>query len=223
MATSLKNIRLIIGVTAFLIVCFNAWHFWGFIVYTVGKAILGLLSLRDRETMKLLITLILFVAASAPAQQSVSQLARSHASALESYLSKNKNLTFRQEHNLSDEYLKDVRKWMGRNFKPNYAVGDFNRDRFKDFAVLLYREGEPEKNEGITSEEHATDYPLRLVVFNGSKSGFRVAYTKDLYGPPAAFIAFDKQLYYAVFESDADTFILAPAGRGYIMEFEKPR
>ena len=173
--------------------------------------------------MKLVITLILFLTVPASAQQSVSQLAPSHVSTLERYLSKNKNLTFRQEHNLSDEYLKDVRKWMGKNFQPNYAVGDFNRDRWKDFAVLLYREGEPEPNEGITSEEHAVDHPLRLVVFNGSKRGFRVAYAKDLYGPPAAFIAFDKQLYYAVFESDADTFILAPAGRGYIMEFEKPR
>jgi hypothetical protein len=42
-------------------------------------------------------------------------------------------------------------------------------------------------------------------------------------GPNAAFIAFDKRLYYGVFESDADTFILAADGKGYVIEFEKPR
>ncbi|CAN5271350.1 hypothetical protein BH20ACI2_BH20ACI2_16360 [soil metagenome] len=157
-------------------------------------------------------------------QKSVSDLATNHAAALESYLSANKTLTFRQDHNLSDEYLNSVHEWFGKRFKPNYAVGDFNRDKIGDFALLLYREGKSEPS-GASGEnnEHTPDYPHRLVVFNGSKRGFRVAYTTDLMGPHAAFIRFDKKLYYGIFETDSDTFILAPAGRGYIMEFEKPR
>lgn len=159
-------------------------------------------------------------------QKSVLDLKPSHAVALERYLSSNKGLTFRQEYNLDDDYMKDVRKWMGRNFKPNYAVGDFNRDRIQDFAVLLYRPGKPEyigaEGEGDPVTEHNPDYPLRLVVFNGQKNGFRIAFSEDLMGPHAAFIRFEKQLYYAVFESDADTFLLAPAGKSYIVEFEKP-
>jgi hypothetical protein len=174
-----------------------------------------------RTVLVLLILASCFVGAKA--QTSVSDLAPAHAAALEQYMSVNKDLTFRQTHNLSDEYLKLVREWMGKRFQPNYAVGDFNRDKRTDFAVLLYRKGEPVANDGIESEEHKSDYPLRLVVFNGLRSGFKVAYTTDLMGPPAAFIAFDKKLYYGVFESDADTFLLSPAGRGYIMEFEKPR
>ena len=156
-------------------------------------------------------------------QKSVSQLAANHAAELEKYLSANKTLTFRQEHNLSDEYLKSVNEWFGKGFKPNYAVGDFNRDKIGDFAVLLYREGKSEPSSASgENNEHTPDYPLRLVVFNGTKRGFRVAYTTDLMGPHAAFIRFDKKLYYGIFETDSDTFILAPAGLGYIMEFEKP-
>lgn len=160
-------------------------------------------------------------------QKSVSELKPAHATALESYLRTNDGLLFRQEHNVNDEYLRSVRKWMGKNFQPNYAVGDFNRDGIKDFAVLLYRPGKPEYNgpegEGDPVTEHNPDYPLRLVVFNGKKAGFRVAFSTDVMGPHAAFIRFEKGLYYGVFESDADTFILAPAGKGYIVEFEKPR
>lgn len=170
---------------------------------------------------KLIPVFILISAIAAQGQKSVSNLAPTHATALERYMSANKGLIFRQEINLSDQYLKDVHKWMGKRFMPNYAVGDFNHDRIADFAVLLYRDGEPIVNEGIKSEEHSKDYPLRLVVFNGTGKGFRVAYTQDLSGPPAAFISFEKKLHYGIFETDSDDFFLAPAGRGYIMEFPK--
>ena len=175
--------------------------------------------------MKVLTILATFwLASMAFGQKSVSELAPGHAAALENYLSANKTLTFRQEHNLSDEYLKSVHEWFGKRFKPNYAVGDFNRDKITDFAVLVYREGKSEPS-GASGEnnEHTPDYPLRLVVFNGAKKGYSVAYTTDLMGPHAAFIRFDKKLYYGIFETDSDNFMLTPAGRGYVMEFEKPR
>jgi alpha-ketoglutarate-dependent taurine dioxygenase len=116
------------------------------------------------------------------AQKSASELLPAHSAELERYLTANKNLAFRQGYNLDDEYLKSVHEWFGKSFKPNYAVGDFNRNRIKDFAVLLYREGKCEPNEGITSEEHKEDYPLRLVVFNGIAKGFRVAIYEGLDG-----------------------------------------
>ncbi len=167
-----------------------------------------------------MITLILILSPAAFAQRSVSDLSVAHAASLERYMSENRNLTFRQEQNLSDDYLKSMRETFGKTFKPNYAVADFNRDKIKDFAILLNRKGRPVPNMGITSKEHAIDYPLRLVVFNGTKGGFRVAYSKDLQGPPAAFIAFKRNLYYGIYETDSDTFMLAPSARGYIM---KPR
>ncbi len=166
------------------------------------------------QAMKHTFLLILFLVTVGHAQKSVSDLAPEHAAALESYMSANKNLKFRPQSNLSDDYLKFVHESMGKGFKPNYAVGDFNRDKISDFAVLLYREGKPVPT-GASGGEHTPDHPIRLVVFNGTKSGFRVAFTQDLMGPHAAFIAFDKKLYYSVFETDSDTFKLSPAGRGY--------
>jgi len=168
-----------------------------------------------------MIALIFVLSPVGRAQRSVSELSATHAASLERYMSENKNLKFRHEQNLDNDYLQSMRETFGKNFKPNYAVADFNRDKIKDFAVLLYREGKAVPNRGITSKEHATDYPLRLVVFNGTKGGFRVAYSKDLQGPDAAFIAFStRKLYYGIYETDSDTFILAPSRRGYTMKFE---
>lgn len=160
--------------------------------------------------------LLLAVGSEVFAQRSISDLAPAHARALERYLSANKIVSFRSDDNVSNEYLKTMSEGMGKGFKPSYAVGDFNRDKQTDFAVLLYREGKAVVNEGVGSEEHRTDRPMRLVVFNGSRAGLRVAYTTDLMGPDAAFITFDKKLYYGVFETDSDTFVLSPAGRGYV-------
>jgi hypothetical protein len=169
--------------------------------------------------MRIILLLVVFSSVVA-AQRSVSDLSPAHAAALERYMSANKGLTFRSENNLGGDYLKVMRETFGKNFKPNYAVADFNRDKIKDFAVLLYRAGKPVRIKGITGEEHAVEHPLRIVVFNGAGNGFRVAYSKDLAGPAAAFIKFDKKLGYGVFETD-DTFMLRPAGRGYAVEFAR--
>ena len=166
------------------------------------------------------ILLLVFLSSMVVAQRSVTDLAPTHAAELKRYLSANKDLTFRLEDNLSDDYLKSMRETFGKSFTPNYSAGDFNRDKVKDFAVLVYRAGAPNPNEGITSGEHAVDHPLKLVVFNGTRAGFRVAFTKDLEGPPASFIMFDKKLYYGIFETDSDTFSLVPTRRGYAIQFE---
>ncbi len=190
--------------------------------------------------MKFVATFISFLSLASSslvvAQRTIDDLLPSHAAALQNYLSKNGDRYFRQEHILEDTYLNTVRtKWgFGKKYKPNYVVADLNRDGLVDFAILLIREGKEEwsadieLNERIRNE-HNPDYPLTLLVFNRMKGGrFRVAFSKDLMGPNAAFINVStergkKKLYYGVFETDSDTFSLAPAGRGYIIEFEKPR
>ena len=166
--------------------------------------------------------LILLLAVPVLGQRSVGDLSPAHAAALEEYIAAQKGITFRQEYDFSDEDRKWLQESFGKGFKPGYAVGDFNKDKIADFAVLLYRAGKSEPS-GATGEQHTPDYPLRLVVFNGGSSGFRVAHVEDLMGPHAAFVHFDKTLYYGIFESDADTFFLVPKGKGYIAQYEDPR
>ncbi len=155
-------------------------------------------------------------------QASVRDLSPAHAAELGTFLSKNKQNTFRAESVVNDEYLRYMRESLGKSFKPNYVVADLNGDRVVDFAVLLNRAGKPTNQfpGGNASKEHFPDYPLTLVVFNGMKGGrFRVAFTRNLDGPKAAFISLTpgrkKRLYYGIFETDSDIFTLVPTGRGY--------
>ena len=179
--------------------------------------------------------LIVFGATHLAGQTSVSDLKPSHAAALKGYLSEHQDRSFRQETILSEDYLKSFRneEGFGKSFKPNYSAADFNGDGSEDFAVLLNREGKEEWPEELeegqrTHSEHFPDHPLTLLVFNGIKGGkFRLAFSKDLMGPNAAFINLEtrrrkKVLYYGIFESDADTFSLSPAGRGYAISSERP-
>ena len=155
------------------------------------------------------------------AQSSIEELPKGHAIAVADYLAANKDVRFRPHHRFSADYLKFITEEFGKGFKLSYAVGDFNGDKVEDFAMLFLRDGEPEAS-GATSEEHSTDYPLRLVVFNGEPGGkFRVAFTYDLMGPHAAHIRFaDKRLHYGVFETD-DTFYLVPEGNSYRPEVDE--
>ncbi len=154
-------------------------------------------------------------------QATIRDLRPTHAAALETYLSKNKQNSFRSENIVDRDYVKYMRETYGKNFRPNYVAADLNGDRVVDFAVLLQRTGKPtgEAPDENASSDHFPDYPLTLVVFNGVKGGrFRVAFSENLDGPKAAFInvttARRKRLYYGVFETD-NTFSLVPAGRGY--------
>jgi len=169
-----------------------------------------------------LVCILPFGLASVFGQASIRDLDPSHAAALETFLSKNKQNSFRGESVVDDEYLKYMRESFGKKFRPNYVSADFNGDRVIDFAVLLQRAGKPTNQtpSESASKEHFPDYPLTLVVFNAMKGGkFRVAFTQNLAGPKAAFInlttARRKRLYYGIFETDSDTFQLVPAGRGY--------
>ena len=170
-----------------------------------------------------ILCVLLVASGSVFGQASVRDLSPSHATELETYLSKNKQNTFRSENIVDDDYLKYMRESLGAKLTPNYVVGDFNGDRIKDFAVLLNRDGTPTNlpTSANASKEHFPDHPLTLVVFNGVKGGkFRVAFTQNLDGPKAAFISMTtarkKRLYYGVFETDSDIFSLVPSGNGYV-------
>jgi hypothetical protein len=167
-----------------------------------------------RKRSLLVGVLLLLFTSSHLAQRSIADLRPAHAAALERYLSANTALAFRSENVLDDDYLRSVREWMGAKFRPNYAAADFNRDKIGDFAVLLKRNGKC-VDSGATSPQHKRDCPLRLVIFNGRGAGFRVAFARDLMGPAASFIKYDKGLHFGVFETD-NTFMLSPTRRGYV-------
>lgn len=185
--------------------------------------------------MRYLLTTLFFFAVSTVAfsQGSINDLLPAHAAELNRYLSANSERSFRSEHILSADYLKDVRgEWgFGAKFKPNYVVGDFNQDGLTDFALLLRRNGKETWSADLkpterVESEHEPLRPLTLVIFNGLKGGrFRVAFTQDLTGPNAGFISITtnrrkKVLYYGVFETDSDTFTLVPKGTGYTTKSE---
>ena len=156
-------------------------------------------------------------------QKAVADLKPSHAAALEQFLSKNKEYQFLSSKVIDAEYMKFIRESFGKTFEPYYQVADFNRDKITDFAIILSRKG-VRKESGATSEEHKYDYPLAVVIFNGNKNGtFRKAFVEDIEAPLVCFLNVEgtkkRTFYFGVFESDADTRIFTPAGKGYIIEY----
>ena len=170
---------------------------------------------------------VLVFSVSVFSQTSVTDLQPRHRAALDNYLKTRAGASLRLETILDRKYLDYMSETLGSGFKPNYAVGDFNRDKKTDFAVLLSRPGKPKNvnpEDKSQSGEHFPDFPLALVVFNGGPgSTFKRAFTMDLYGPRASFIHFDnaaRRLYFGIFETDSDTFSLVPRGAGYRVKSE---
>lgn len=98
-----------------------------------------------------------------------------------------------------------MRKSFGYAFRPYYIVGDFNRDRIKDFAVIV-----------------RNDDRLSVLIFNGRpKTSFILALRRDFNTPITSFLSFTSEkrprLAFGVFESDADSIIFTPTkpGTGY--------
>jgi hypothetical protein len=156
-------------------------------------------------------------------QQSVADLKPAHAATLKRFLAENKEYRFLSSKVITAEYLKFIGESMGKNFEPFYRAGDFNGDRIVDFAIILSRKGE-RKESGATSEEHKYDYPLAVVIFNGSKNGaFTKAYAEHLEAPLVCFLDVDggrrKRLYFGVFETDSHILIFTPVGKGYRVEY----
>ena len=168
-----------------------------------------------------LLLLPLFVTA----QKSVSELPSTHASALQEFLTKHPELQFLSEREMDKEILKDMRKNFGARLTPYYRTGDFNRDGIQDFAMILAKDGPPSQDAGSEiAETHRYRHEITIVIFNGQKRrGFRPAFVKNTTAPLVCFLygtyEKKKRLYFAVYETD-EHFMMSPAGKGYIVEFE---
>ena len=174
----------------------------------------------------LFISVFIFSATCA-GQKTAADLKSSHALVLEEFFSENKQYQFLSSKVIDAEYLEYMRESFGENFEPFYRTADFNSDKIIDFAVILSRTGQ-RKETGATSLEHKFAYPLAVVIFNGDKTGnFTKSFTEDIEAPLVCFLKVEgkkrKNLYFGVFESDADIRIFKAAGKGYISEFlEEP-
>lgn len=145
------------------------------------------------------------------AQRSVTEYTPAQRAALQEFISKTPGYQFIPETWVEEDTLRAARiEWgFGRHFKPYYQVGDFNRDRLPDFAVILLT--------GKTVDDPNSG--LHVVIFNGVKGGrYRVAHVEHEDFSTATFINIGSgRLYVGVFETDsAGCFV--PAGRGYIVE-----
>ena len=173
--------------------------------------------------MKYSMLLVLILVCSAFGQKTVADLQKSHAVALEEFLSANKTYGFMSENfinkDFGDDYLPDMRKWFKKPLKPYYIVGDFNKDKITDFALILSRKVPPKKSE----DGEYFIYSLTVVIFNGNKKGgFAKAFSEDVEVPLNCFLNVEnRQLYFGVFETDADTMIFTPVGKGYIIEYQE--
>lgn len=165
-------------------------------------------------TMKHTFLLLLLIFSATPslrAQRSVTEYTPGQRAALQEFITKNPGYQFIPDTWFEEATLKAARnEWgFGKNFKPYYQVGDFNRDGLRDFAVIL-----------ITGK-HADDPKsgMHVVVFNGASGNkYRVAHIEHEDFNTATFISIGgKRLYVGIMETDsAGCFV--PAGRGYIVE-----
>lgn len=166
--------------------------------------------------------------ASSGAQKNVADLSPAHASAVQQFIRRQPQLEFLSERSMDPAILKDMRKNFGARLNPFYCVGDFNRDSIQDFAVILAKEGPPSEDLGPSlAETHRYRHEIAIVIFNGQKSGgYKVAFVKNTTAPLACFLyqTFEKRkrLYFAVYETD-EHFIMAPAGHGYLVEYESDK
>jgi hypothetical protein len=157
-------------------------------------------------------------------QKSVSALLPAHAAALQEYLTQNPELEFLSETALDKQMLRDMRKDFGPQMTPYYRKGDFNHDGLQDFALILVKEGPPKEVEGL-SEPYNYEYEMNIVVFNGQRrGGYKAVFRKKIDAPLPCFLysTFNekkKRLYFAIYQTDSH-FVMTPAGKGYIAEYE---
>lgn len=162
--------------------------------------------------MKYIFALILFATpVVAMAQRSVSEYTPAQRAALQSFISRNPSYEFIPETRFDERTLSAARnEWgFGRNFKPYYQTGDFNRDGRQDFAVVL-----------VTGRNsNSRNSGMHVVVFNGVRGNrYRVAHIEREDFSTALFINTNRnRLRVGVMETDS-TGCFVPAGRGYIIE-----
>lgn len=156
--------------------------------------------------------LILVISASVTMpQRSVTEYTPAQRAALQAFLARNPTYQFIPETLFDAETLSSARnEWgFGRNFRPYYQTGDFNRDGRQDFAVVL-----------LTGRNAAdSNRRMHVVIFNGARGNtYRVAHIEHEEFSTALFISTNRRgLYVGVMETDS-TGCFRTAGRGYIVE-----
>jgi hypothetical protein len=175
--------------------------------------------------MKKLIPLFILVfSLTAFGQKTVAELSPAHAVALEKFLSANKNYQFLTEEINDAENFKWLGKWFGVTQHPFYQTADFNHDKISDFAVILSRKGERKENKQAEAEYHKYNYPLAIVIFNGSKNGsFTKAFLEEVQTPYVCYLQVfgegKKKVYFSVFNSSMETRFFKPVGKSYVVEY----
>ena len=179
---------------------------------------------RNLKLVLLAASIVSFVAFGVRAQVRVTDLQASHAAALKQFLRTNGEYSFLSERALDQTYLKEMRQYF-KNLKPYYNTGDFNRDGFGDFALILNRKGKRKDNGQGMAETHRYDQPLAIVIFNGNRRGkFIKALIETVDAPYACFINTNvvnkkRKLYFGIFQSDADIRIFTPVRNSYKVEY----
>jgi hypothetical protein len=159
----------------------------------------------------LLLTALILCSSSVLDQKSVTEYTPTQRAALQAFIDKQPSYQFIPETWFDEDTLKHARSdWgFGKDFKPYFQIGDFNRDGLRDFAAIL-----------VTGED-ASDPKSRMhvVIFNGMKGGkYRVAHVEHEEFSNAQFIATNRnKLYVGIMETDS-TGCFVSAGRGYIVE-----
>ncbi len=171
------------------------------------------------------IVVILFLSISAFGQKSVASLEPAHAEALQKFLQSNQTLDFLAESSFDaaeDGMLKFARKEINSKLTPYYLAADFNRDGFRDFAVILADDAPPKDQGEDFGASHRYNYKLMVVVFNGSKNKtYKPVFKKQVESPLVCFLNMTSEkkpkLYWGIIETDA-SMTISPAGSGYIAE-----
>ena len=151
-------------------------------------------------------------------QKEFSDLAPEHRRTLEGFLARNKIYEFLSETKFDAGYLREAKEGFGAS-TPYYHVKDFNRDKFPDFAVVLSRKAKPKK---ATRYDVGTpfefNYPLTVMVFNGSRTGtFRLAFKENIDAPLVSFLGltWDKQFLTFGSVGRSTYLIIKPKKKGY--------
>lgn len=156
-------------------------------------------------------------------QRAITDLQPAHRTALESYLTSHKDRAFLPETRIDSDYLKVMREWLGASAKPFYVAADFNHDRLTDFAVILSRKGSPVRLDEDMAGTHNVEYPLTIVIFNGTKTGkFTAAFMENIQAPIVCALSVSggrkKTLNWGVSETD-NMFSFKPSGKSYVIEY----
>ncbi len=134
----------------------------------------------------------------AEAQKSINDLPKAQRLVLARYLKTHRQYRFATEDRFDAETLKYMRQ-DSKGQLPYYISGDFNHDGHKDFAVILLKAGKIDPDDENSS---------MVLVFNGTRSAYKLADTESQRFNNSDFLEFDKgEIGWLTAESDAGMYL----------------